>query len=92
MFAASQQRAGKKPRKSKRCRALVEDVRGFLRIAVGRGLNRLVKQGEPKELILERLDFRNLNLSRQIPRDRLTSFDPQLIVKVCVLPRLPCGT
>lgn len=66
LIAASQQRAGKKPRESKRYRALVEDVRGFLRTEVGRVLNRLVEQGRPKELVLERLDFRNPDLSRRL--------------------------
>ena len=66
MIAASQQRAGKKPRESRRYRALVEDVRGFLRTEVGRVLNRLVEQGRPKELVLERLDFRNPDLSRRL--------------------------
>lgn len=66
MIAASQQRARKKPRDSKRYRALVEDVRGFLRTEVGRVLNRLVGEGRPKELVLERLDFRNPDLSRRL--------------------------
>jgi putative transposase len=66
MIAASQQRAGKKPRESKRYRALVEDVRGFLRTEVGHVLNRLVAQGRPQELVLERLDFRNPDLSRRL--------------------------
>lgn len=66
MIAASQQRAGKKPRDSKRYRALVEDVRGFLRTEAGRVLNRLVAEGRPKELVLERLDFRNPDLSRRL--------------------------
>lgn len=66
MIAASQQRAGKKPRDSRRYRALVDDVRGFLRSEIGRVLNRLVEQGKPKELILERLDFRHADLSRRL--------------------------
>jgi len=66
MIAASQQRAGKKPRESKRYRALVDDVRGFLRTEIGRVLNRLVETGRPKELVLERLDFRNPDLSRRL--------------------------
>ncbi|MGG5890649.1 zinc ribbon domain-containing protein [Falsiroseomonas sp. HC035] len=66
MIATSQQRAGKKPRDSKRYRALVEDVRGFLRTEVARVLNRLVAQGRLKELVLERLDFRNPDLSRRL--------------------------
>ncbi len=66
LIAASQQRAGLRPRESKRYRALVEDVRGFLRTEVGRVLNRLVEQGKPKELVLERLDFRHPDLSKRL--------------------------
>ncbi|KAA0577938.1 transposase [Azospirillum sp. B21] len=66
MIAASQQRAGRKPRDSRRYRALVEDVRGFLRTEVGRVLNRLVEQGKPRELVLERLDFRHSDLSKRL--------------------------
>jgi len=66
MIAASQQRAGRKPRNSKRYRALVENVRGFLRTEVGRVPNRLVEQGKPRELVLERLDFRHPDLSQRL--------------------------
>ena len=66
MIAARQQRAGRKPRDSRRYRALVEDVRGFLRTEVGRVLNRLVEQGKPWELVLERLDFRHCDLSPRL--------------------------
>jgi putative transposase len=68
MIAATQQRMGKKPRDSKRYRGLVEDVRGFIRTEVGRVLNLIVVQGKPKELVLERLDFRNPDLSRRLNR------------------------
>lgn len=66
MIAASQQRAGRKPRDSRRYRALVEDVRGFLRTEIGRMLNRLVEQGKPKALVVERLDFRHCGLSKRL--------------------------
>jgi len=66
MIAARQQRAGRKPRDSRRYRALVEDVRGFLRTEVGRVLNRLVEQGKPRELVLERLDFCHSDLSPRL--------------------------
>lgn len=66
LIAARQQRAGRKPRDSRRYRALVEDVRGFLRTEVGRVLNRLVEQGKPRELALERLDFRHSDLSKRL--------------------------
>jgi putative transposase len=66
LIAARQQCAGRKPRDSRRYRALVEDVRGFLRTEVGRVLNRLVEQGKPRELALERLDFRHSDLSPRL--------------------------
>ena len=65
-IAASQQRAGRKPRDSKRYQALVQDMRGFIRTEVGRVMNKLVEQGKPKELVLERLDFRNPSLSKRL--------------------------
>lgn len=68
MIAASQQRAGKKPRDSKRYRALVQDVRGFLTTEINRILNRLVAQNRPSELILEKLDFRHSDLSKRLNR------------------------
>lgn len=68
MIAASQQRAGRKPRESKRYRSLVDDVRGFLHTEIGRVLNRLVAEGRPAGLVLERLDFRNPGLSRRLNR------------------------
>jgi len=66
MIAASQQRAGRKPRDSKRYRALVQDMRGFIRTEVGRVMNKLIEQGKPKELVLERLDFHNPSLSKRL--------------------------
>lgn len=66
MIAASQQRAGRKPRDSKRYCALVQDVRGFLRTEIGRVLNKLVANGKPAEFVLERLDFRHSDLSRRL--------------------------
>ena len=66
LIAARQQRAGHKPRDSRRYRALVEDVRGFLRTEVGRVLNRLVEQGKSRERALERLDFRHSDLSPRL--------------------------
>jgi putative transposase len=68
MIAASQQRAGRKPRDSRRYRALVEDVRGFIRTEVGRVLNRLVAAKRPAALVLERLDFRHSDLSPRLNR------------------------
>lgn len=68
MIAATQQRMGKKPRDSARYREAVTALRGWIRTEVGRVLNLLVEQGKPKELVLERLDFRNPDLSRHLNR------------------------
>jgi len=67
-IAACQQRAGKKPRESRRYGDWVERLRGFIKTEVGRVLNKLVKDRRPKELALERLDFRNPELSRRLNR------------------------
>jgi len=67
----------------------VEDARGFLRAEVGRVLNRLVEQGKPRELALERLDFRRSDLSprldailrncgRSILQDKLRDLEERL--------------
>jgi putative transposase len=68
LIAASQQRAGKKPRESKRYCAWVDRLRGFIEAEVNRVLNKLVQDRRPKELVLERLDFRNPELSRRLNR------------------------
>ncbi|WP_119681022.1 zinc ribbon domain-containing protein [Indioceanicola profundi] len=66
MIAASQQRAGRKPRDSKRYRDLVDDMCGFLRTEIGRVLNKLVAGGKPAGPVLKRLDFRHSDLSRRL--------------------------
>ena len=62
------QRSGKRPRDSRRYREAVADLRGFIRTEVGRVLNRLVAAKRPAALVLERLDFRNPNLSPRLNR------------------------
>mgnify|MGYP001941482122 CR=1 FL=1 len=61
-------RRGGRPRDNARYRTAVAALRGFLRTEIGRVLNRLVFEGRPSELVLERLDFRNPNLSRRMNR------------------------
>jgi putative transposase len=68
MIAAAQQRAGKKPRDSKRYRDLIKRVRGFIETEVNRVFNDLVAKTMPAALVLERLDFRNPELSRRLNR------------------------
>ena len=93
VIAASQQRAGKKPRDSKRYCALVQDVRGFLRTEIGRILNRLVADRKPRELVVEALDFRHSELSkrlnaimrncgRSLIKAKLTDFEDRLGIKI----------
>lgn len=65
-IARGVQRRGGKPRDNARYREAVAALRGFLRTEIGHVLNRLVEQGRPKELVLERLDFRNPDLSRRM--------------------------
>ena len=65
-IAASQQRAGRKPRDSKRYRAWMQDMRGYISNEIGRVMNKLIEQGKPKELVLECLDFRNPSLSPRL--------------------------
>lgn len=62
------QRSGRKPRDSKRYCAHAERARGFIRTEVNRVLNRLVKSHAPAEISLERLEFRNVQLSSRMNR------------------------
>jgi putative transposase len=68
MIARHQQRSGKKPRDSKRYRKTVQKVRGYLKTEIGRIMNKLVADNKPSELIFEKLDFRNPNLSKRLNR------------------------
>lgn len=61
-------RGNKKLRENKRYRDAVQDMRGFVKTEVNRVLNALVAQKKPARLLLERLDFRNPDLSRQLNR------------------------
>jgi putative transposase len=65
-LARGTQRRGMKPRDNSRYRAAVAALRGFLRTEVGRVVNRLVAEGRPAALAVERLDFRNPDLSRRM--------------------------
>lgn len=67
-IAQGVQRRGGRPRDNARYRTAVAALRGFLRTEIGRVLNRLVVEGRPRELVLERLDFRNPDLSRRMNR------------------------
>lgn len=67
-MARHMQRIGKKPRDSKRYRALVADLRGFVKTEINRVINRLIAMRRPAHLILEHLNFQNQNLSRRLNR------------------------
>lgn len=54
--------------RSERYKRYVAQLRGYIRAEIGRILNRLVLTHAPAEIIVERLDFRNPNLSRRLNR------------------------
>jgi len=66
-LAKHRQKIGLKPR-SERYKRLVASLRGFIRSEVNRTLNRLVQTRAPPEIIIERLNFQNSNLSRRLNR------------------------
>jgi putative transposase len=57
-----------KPRSSKRYRALVVRIRGFITSEINRVLNRLVAVKAPMKLVLARITFRGQGLSRRLNR------------------------
>ena len=67
-IARHRQRAGGKPRDSKRYRDTVTRVRGMLKTRINAALNRIVELHKPAELAVERLDFRSPDLSRRMNR------------------------
>lgn len=71
-LVAALQRNGIKLRDSKRYRALIQDIRGFVTNEVNRCLNRVVADPTIDTLAVERLDFRGLakagKLSRRMRR------------------------
>lgn len=66
-LAKHRQKIGLKPR-SERYKRLVASLRGFIRSEVGRVLNRLVETSCPAEIVSERLNFQNSNLSKRLNR------------------------
>ena len=67
-IARGMQKRGHKPRQSRRYREAVAALRGFLRTEIGRVINKLVRDGRPATLALERLNFQNPGLSRRLNR------------------------
>jgi len=66
-LAAYRQKHGLRTR-SPRYDRYVRQMRGFLRTEIGRVLNRLVEIQRPARLVVEKLYFRNPNLSRRMNR------------------------
>jgi len=62
------QSQGIRPNRSKRYRARVAALRGFLKAEIGRVLNRLVVMKRPAHIVVEKLDFRAPGLSRRLNR------------------------
>lgn len=61
------QKNGVKPSKSRRYRNLQRRIRAYYRNEIGRLFNRLSNE-QVKEIVVEKLDFRNPNLSRKMNR------------------------
>lgn len=54
--------------KIKRYKDLVQYLRGYLKSLIGSSLNRVIEIYAPSEIVVEKLDFRDSNLSRQMNR------------------------
>ena len=59
---------GIKPNSSKRYRNLVKKYRAFIKNEINRNFNKIIKEIKPKEIVLERLDFRNSKLNKTMNR------------------------
>jgi putative transposase len=53
---------------SKRYCSLVKKVKNYLKNEINRIFNKVIKLNKPKEIVLEKLDFRNMNLSKKLNR------------------------
>jgi putative transposase len=62
------QRAGQKPRSSKRYTRHVTRIRGFIETELNRVINRLIETRKPSKFNLERLNFQSPELSRRMNR------------------------
>jgi putative transposase len=62
------QKQGIRPNQSSRYRARVAAFRGFVKMEVGRVLNRLIQMKRPAHVVIEKLDFRDPGLSRRLNR------------------------
>lgn len=66
-LAKSRQKQGLKT-SSKRYKKLVSKLRNFLKNEIGRSINSIVSNHSPKEIVIEKLDFRSPKLSKRMNR------------------------
>lgn len=78
-LAKNRQRQKLKTR-SKRYSNLINTLRSFLKNEVNRTLNRIILNHAPKEIVIEKLDFRNPNLSKKLNRI-ISNFGKSLITE-----------
>ncbi|MEM3368641.1 MAG: RNA-guided endonuclease TnpB family protein [Thermoproteota archaeon] len=62
------QKKGIKPSQDKKYKRMIGKLRSFLKNEVNRYINNLVELYKPEVIVLERLDFRNQNLSKRMNR------------------------
>ncbi len=62
------QRRSIKPRQDRKYRELVRTLQEFLKNEINRYINRLIEIYKPKTIIVEKLDFRNTELSKRLNR------------------------
>ncbi|MEZ0322838.1 MAG: transposase [Hydrogenothermaceae bacterium] len=62
------QKNGIKPNQDKKYREVIKKLRAFLKTEINRFINRLIELYRPKEIVIERLDFRSPKLSRRLNR------------------------
>ena len=67
-IARHRQRLGLRLNTSRRYRAKVQQLRGWLKTEIPRIVNRLVARKRPARIVMEALDFRSPNLSRRLNR------------------------
>jgi len=72
------QKSGKRPSQDKKYRELVRKLREFFKNEVNRLLNRVIDIYKPKVIVIEKLDLRNLDLSKRMNR-LVTNFGKRYI-------------
>jgi len=62
------QKKGIRPSQDKKYKKMVSQLRGFLKTEINRYINNLIELYKPEVIVLEKLDFRNQNLSKRMNR------------------------